>query len=352
MADKRSWEETTSTEKYDDTVSSAKRQRREAMDERAGSSTDITASENEEEDSDEEEEESEDEQGLADSEQFQVVSKYYKISERARKNATDLNGPDGIQKVQSSLDEVEEIFKAVKHSKDTTVIATDSNVFQQVSYQAHVVAQNVSGFSSEGIRVGEFVNAWKSLFGDGTFQNGAESYNWANAGLLYSNSCDFVQGCDFLNGPLGIEKKQKVSRERLVDDSKNKTEIKTANRKQASDVTTESKDDTSKAAEEMFKKLLEYGKPVQIIYLLDPTSFAKTIETLFVISFLVNVGRLIFNENGDGMPFVEVSTSESIKVMPRNKEDEDGKSHIVLSLDMQTWEKLVHEYEIKRPLFP
>lgn len=317
----------------------------------ASTSTSESGSDADDDETSETDDESNDRPTVDDSRQFSILSEYSRANDQLRKQFKYLTGEEGPKLVQQSLNTVDSIFKESKWTKDTTIIATDSDAFHQVSNQASVVAQNLSsGSISQGIQLKDFISNWKSMFSND--QDELNEYNWGNAGLLFESLSSNVHGIEFLNGPLEIERKKRVNKPRLMDDTKNKTAIVSANRKSANDILNpDSKDDTSQAAINLYKMMVAHGDKVPVFGFLHPDSFSKSVEMLFTVSFLVNNGRLILNVDENGIPYVEVKDNENVREMPRYDPEDDGKSHIIFTLDMGTWRGLVDEYQITEPLF-
>lgn len=251
----------------------------------------------------------------------------------------------------------------MKTSSNTMILAKDSATLKEIGEQAKIATQNVKfGQSGKLLKFETFVSSWMSCFGTirqqrglttvDTESNDIPENNWSNAGLLFNSISKHVMGCDFLLGPLEIERKKRVVRQRLVDDSR-RNATKTANLKNADDVVNkDTKDDTSKAAERLYKRLQQYDQKISLFEaVLHPTSFGKTIECMFVCSFLINNGHLIMDKYENGIPYLELASRDNVKLQQRYKDNDDGKSHIIFSLDEDTWRQLVEVYQISEPFF-
>jgi hypothetical protein len=317
----------------------------------------------EEEDDDDESDESDEftngKKILNEDEEFQLSTKYRELNKNLQEQRPKLTTDSGVSIVKRTLNEAAELFEGAKISSNTVLIATDSATLKEIGEQAKIATQNVKfGQSEKVIKFEEFASSWIKCFGTITQHNQLSErteipeYNWANAGLLFNGVSKKVNGCDFLLGPLGIEKKKRNIKARLVDDSK-RTATKTANLKKADDVVNKDvKDDTSKAAERFFTRIKNYGQKISVFEaILNPTSFGKSIECMFVCSFLINNGLLLMNTYENDIPYLEVVNRENVKLQTRYQTNDDGKSHIIFSLDEDTWRKLVQVYQIKNPFF-
>lgn len=330
--------------------------------------------EEEEEEEDDEEEEDEgsgdDNDGfdsqkkqLNEDEEFELSYKYRQLDKDLAEQRSQLTTENGISIVKKTLSVAEELFEGMKTSSNTMILAKDSATLKEIGEQAKIATQNVKfGQSGKLLKFETFVSSWMSCFGTirqqrglttvDTESNDIPENNWSNAGLLFNSISKHVMGCDFLLGPLEIERKKRVVRQRLVDDSR-RNATKTANLKNADDVVNkDTKDDTSKAAERLYKRLQQYGQKISLFEaVLHPTSFGKTIECMFVCSFLINNGHLIMDKYENGIPYLELASRDNVKLQQRYKDNDDGKSHIIFSLDEDTWRQLVEVYQISEPFF-
>ncbi|XP_050676665.1 EP300-interacting inhibitor of differentiation 3-like [Leptidea sinapis] len=79
---------------------------------------------------------------------------------------------------------------------------------------------------------------------------------------------------------------------------------------------------------------------------LDPTSFTKSVENIYYVSFLVRDGLVSVYTNEDfGLPFVKPVTTQA----QRNSDISDENQFIV-SIDMERWRKLISAFGIESPM--
>ncbi|KAM9010724.1 non-structural maintenance of chromosomes element 4 homolog A isoform 2-T2 [Ara ararauna] len=80
---------------------------------------------------------------------------------------------------------------------------------------------------------------------------------------------------------------------------------------------------------------------------IDPNSFARTVENIFHVSFIIRDGFARIKLDEDKLPIIEPSED--------NEEREDGHSagarnQVVLSLNYKDWKEIVETYEITEPM--
>lgn len=332
------------------------------------SEEDDSEEENEDGDGDEDEvSKSKGKREFNDEEEYELSHKYRLLNKKLEEQRPQLTTDEGIVLVNETLNRADNLFEGTKMSSNTMILAKDSSILNEIGEQAKIATMNVKfGLSNKAIKFDSFLSSWKSIFGvvdQYTNENEDENdeddniipmYNWENSGLLFNSLSSHVIGCDYLLGPLEIEKKKRIIKQRLVDDSKN-SDMKTANLKTADDVVNkDSKDNTSKAAEKMLIKLRQHNSKISLFEaILHPTSFGKSIECLFVTSFLINNGYLTLKKFENGIPYLQIISKslEEVSDHPRYKSNDDSRSHIVFSLDEATWKQLVQIFEIKEPFF-
>uniref|UniRef100_A0A6M2DW03 Non-structural maintenance of chromosomes element 4 n=1 Tax=Xenopsylla cheopis TaxID=163159 RepID=A0A6M2DW03_XENCH len=77
---------------------------------------------------------------------------------------------------------------------------------------------------------------------------------------------------------------------------------------------------------------------------LDPTDFGKTVENIFQVSFLVRDRVVEIFEDDNDLWLKLLVDKTGIEIMPG-----DGKQ-VMMSIDMNHWQSLVHKYDVIRPM--
>ncbi|XP_022819120.1 non-structural maintenance of chromosomes element 4 homolog A [Spodoptera litura] len=78
---------------------------------------------------------------------------------------------------------------------------------------------------------------------------------------------------------------------------------------------------------------------------LDPTSFSRSVENIYNVSFLVRDGKVSITLDKDhGLPFITPLSTEQQEL---NKTEE---KQFIVSIDMRRWQELVSAFDINEPL--
>ncbi|KAG9009734.1 nuclear protein [Tulasnella sp. 427] len=174
--------------------------------------------------------------------------------------------------------------------------------------------------------------------------------DWEKLGRLALRRSRRAPGLDFMLGPLNIEQKKKktVKRAKLDKD--------TGPAVQPHEVT---KDDIEKNKEtgagsdieltaKLGKLVDKFKEPVNIFKLLvNPHSFAQTVENFFYLAFLIKDGKVSL-VSIDGEPCVEACEPMTAQDAANGVAKQQG----VWQIDMELWQEAIEAYNITEPLFP
>ena len=84
---------------------------------------------------------------------------------------------------------------------------------------------------------------------------------------------------------------------------------------------------------------------------LDPTSFGRTVENIFYLSFLVRDGHVNLFLDEDKLPILRpVRNKKALPSTPSNSGNNKGKQ-LVIALSMEEWKDLCKEWSITTPCF-
>ncbi|GFT47315.1 EP300-interacting inhibitor of differentiation 3 [Nephila pilipes] len=99
----------------------------------------------------------------------------------------------------------------------------------------------------------------------------------------------------------------------------------------------------------IFKRLVKKSESGMLCFyefVVDPQSFTRTIENIFLVSLLVKEGYLCIYADEQDLPCLKL-------VQKGQKEFTDNKNHqSVISLSMEEWEDIVETFNYKTPLIP
>lgn len=183
-------------------------------------------------------------------------------------------------------------------------------------------------------------------------------FNWFKMGSLFQKHGHAVEVTDHLLGPFSVQKKVRAVRKRRVADETQVTKkVVTADKVTKEDLNKKQDVTTPDLVHRCFKileKEVGFGGTIPLFqFILDPNSFAQSIENLFYTSFLIKEGRLILDENPeDGFPRLKVvkdlrkmDTQE--RELEKQRRSDAKQNHIIFQMDMSTWKSLLKRFDIK-----
>lgn len=89
------------------------------------------------------------------------------------------------------------------------------------------------------------------------------------------------------------------------------------------------------------------GTPISFFdFVIDPKSFARTVENMFHVSFLVRDGLAEIKLNEDELPIIEPTK-------PSGKEEDSragARNQVVISLDQKEWKEIIEIFQIKEAM--
>ncbi|KAL8187248.1 UNVERIFIED_CONTAM: hypothetical protein K2H54_041124 [Gekko kuhli] len=81
-------------------------------------------------------------------------------------------------------------------------------------------------------------------------------------------------------------------------------------------------------------------------FVTDPDSFARTIENMFHVSFLIRDGLATIKLDDDRLPIIEPLYPEE----GENSQDTQARKQAVMSMSFQEWQNIVQTFEISQPM--
>lgn len=87
-------------------------------------------------------------------------------------------------------------------------------------------------------------------------------------------------------------------------------------------------------------------------FILDPKSFAKSVENMFHVSFLVKEGRakIILEESEGGLPYIKPIMPRGEKSQRKSSGGGIDRNQAILSLTVEEWEELVEIFKIEKAM--
>ncbi|UZJ53279.1 hypothetical protein CBS101457_002599 [Exobasidium rhododendri] len=184
-------------------------------------------------------------------------------------------------------------------------------------------------------------------FEDEEEEGDADDWDWESMGRQAAKRTKRASTLDFLLGPLAVEHKKRVIGKRApMDKSGPIVKPQELNH----DDIVKSENETTKMVKSIYQILQAVGGPEGVNFfkfVLDPTSFANSVENIFYVSFLVRDG-MVSLEDVEGNP-----TLTSVE-KPTEEDYQQGlkKQQLVMEFDMVTWRDLLDVYSIRKPTIP
>ncbi|AMD20046.1 HCL105Cp [Eremothecium sinecaudum] len=183
------------------------------------------------------------------------------------------------------------------------------------------------------------------------------TFNWLKMGTLFQNLSKMPATVDHMLGPLAIQKKQRVVTQRR--------EMERVGQKITAEAVTNDSlnDNQSETTPEQVKKCFQvlmskngYKRINLFKFIIDPNSFARSIEHLFYTSFLIKEGRLVLEDDENGYPAVRpkepLPSNPNEKEIERQRRTDAQQKHIIFQMDMPTWRKLIDKFKITESFLP
>lgn len=107
-------------------------------------------------------------------------------------------------------------------------------------------------------------------------------------------------------------------------------------------------EETSHRIQHISRILSSYkGEPFNLYRIcMDPTSYAKTVENLFHVSFLVKSGFMELFEGEDGWPYLILLDDQKKSELKKSKKH---LTHVTVSMRIDTYQKLLEYLKIEEP---
>lgn len=199
----------------------------------------------------------------------------------------------------------------------------------------------------------DVVNANASASSSGPSPPAGDQYNWKIIGELALRHWRGVSTLDFMLGPITVEPKEKKGRVRAP------RQPKLIDEPIVQPIIIDDKQAALPAATETTNNVIRvYGTLVEVTpipfyqFIIHPNSFARTVENLYYVSFLINDNRIRL-ERKEG-------SAELVLNMINDDKDEDEteegwahpKHQAIYTITMKVWREMIEKYQIIQPMIP
>ncbi|CAI4037801.1 hypothetical protein SMKI_04G1350 [Saccharomyces mikatae IFO 1815] len=344
--------------------------------------------------------------------EFKVLQGYRDLESDMHKGRAHVARTGDIGVAMDNLDAVDSLFNKVIGIKNNGLFAHDARAMVSISELAHISVRNLKFDDSRSIvNLEDIVNSLKRYMlkehfkvnyiienrndlalgtdnqplinqreendGDDDHTDNATSsfkatsirhsylqqfshynefsqFNWFRMGALYNAVSKDAPIADHLLGPFSVEKKPKVLTQRRRNNDQIGEKI-TAEKITQNSLNSTQQETTPEQVKKCFKKLSKKIGPEGSInlfkFIIDPNSFSRSIENLFYTSFLIKEGKLLMEDDEEGLPTIKIKQSIShtdVRSREIEKQRRRGahQNHIIFQMDMSTWRKLIEKYNI------
>ncbi|KAJ6465685.1 Nse4 C-terminal-domain-containing protein [Mycena sanguinolenta] len=173
------------------------------------------------------------------------------------------------------------------------------------------------------------------------------SLDWAKIGRRALAKSRRVPAMGFMLGPLSIQPKKRAQNKRRPKFEVNKKDERRPQEIREEDIARSENETTKNVA--TVATALDGVERINIFELVvNPESFAQSVENIFYLSFLIRDAKVAFEMDEFGAPIVFACQE------PTDEDREEGvrKQQLIFEFDMPTWERAIKVFNIKKSYIP
>ncbi|KAJ6554426.1 Nse4 C-terminal-domain-containing protein [Mycena capillaripes] len=174
--------------------------------------------------------------------------------------------------------------------------------------------------------------------------------DWAKLGRRALAKSRRVPAMGFMTGPLSIEQKQRAPAKQRAKFEKNKKDETRPQEIREEDIARSENETTKNVA--IVASVLEKVERVNLFKLvINPQSFAQSVENIFYLSFLIRDAKVAFEVSEDGEPIVFACEEPS----DEDRQAAGGillKQQLIFEFDMATWKRAIEVFGITESYIP
>lgn len=261
--------------------------------------------------------------------------------------------------LNKTLDRTDELYKLAISSSETTAskVLQDSGLLE---LQTKIAKQCAKAYTVDTLVFNprEFAIKVRNFFcprlvgEDDVMRRSEPLLNvWEKLGEYSKENMYTVPNFSFICGTFDADPIETVKRKKKQQ-AKDKIGELTKPEKVNADSVSNQQDVMLQSAERIlsiFKRLVKKSETGMLCFyefVVDPQSFTRTIENIFLVSLLVKEGYLCIYADEQDLPCLKL-------VQKGQKDNMDAKNHqSVISLSMEEWEEIVETFNYKTPLIP
>ncbi|RVD84600.1 uncharacterized protein DFL_006341 [Arthrobotrys flagrans] len=285
-------------------------------------------------------------------ERRKVKGAYNTLQQDLADNKNTLVQPGNVGLLEY-IEKTNELFSNVKQTSDAMV---DGKVQVEIGRIAAEKAKRVGNSSTNtGLDVDEFIAKCIQFMAKSKPGDAGDGHDWAYLGReVATPSMRTAKTSDFMYGPLGVQKRQRLVKERKkavrrrpeefirpIDlDEKQIAQNENSTTKNVVDIHTCLRDYLDTVDE----KIVGYFE-----FVINPESYGQTIENMFYLAFLVKEGKVAILESEDDMLYLAASDPATSKEI---KEEGIVKKQLVMPMEKHIWRELIEVFDIRTSMIP
>ncbi|KAF3928149.1 hypothetical protein AA313_de0204685 [Arthrobotrys entomopaga] len=262
----------------------------------------------------------------------------------------------GNQDLIHYLKKTGDLFTNVKQTSDAMV---DGKVQVEIGKIAAEKAKRVGNSNTNtGLDMDEFISKCIQFMAKSRPGDSGDGHDWSYMGREAATpSLKRAMPSDFMYGPIGIQKRQRVLKERKRAVRRRPEEYirpidldeKAIARNENS--TTKNVILVNECLENYISNLDEdEGESVNYFkFVINPHSYSQTIENMFYLAFLVRDGRAAIQESEDGLPYVCAAEPPTPEEASANQM---VRKQIVMPMEKKVWRELIEVFQITDTIIP
>ncbi|KAJ7865548.1 Nse4 C-terminal-domain-containing protein [Mycena leptocephala] len=174
--------------------------------------------------------------------------------------------------------------------------------------------------------------------------------DWGKVGRRTLAKSRRVPAMGFMLGPLSIEQKHRAPNKKRAKLEKNKNDERRPQEIREEDIARSENETTKNVA--MVATVLEQAEKINLFKLvINPESFAQSVENIFYLSFLIRDAKVSFEISKLGEPVVFACQEPT----DEDREDAGGvllKRQLIFEFDMATWKQAIQVFQITESFIP
>ncbi|KAJ7613750.1 Nse4 C-terminal-domain-containing protein [Mycena polygramma] len=250
-------------------------------------------------------------------------------------------------------------YELLPKVKNTDLAILDSSFMVKTATTATRDARDLK-FGTGAFDIDDFVTGLITFMGgnkppddvfsdDSDLEEDSDSpLDWGRIGLHALAKSRRVPAMGFMLGPLSMEQKQRAPR-RHARLEKNKNDERRPQEIREEDIARSENETTKNVA--MVAAVLDQVETINLFKLvINPESFAQSVENIFYLSFLIRDAKVAFEINQIGEPVI-FSCQEPTD---EDRENAGGlpKKQLILEFDVATWKRAIEVFHITKSFIP